>query len=118
MTEPAPFEVAQEPVVEDVYASMVEFFDLCLSHIMARSKRQVWCSHWQEHEEAVVVIRALWRTWEAAQLNPIDGMAVWMRDFCYPLLLDRLCDPQGTFNGCDWSEDQHMPTSVPLSRHQ
>jgi hypothetical protein len=101
----------------NVYSDYVEFFDLRLAELFARNNRLYWCPEWQKHPEAATVIEALWVTWEIAQRNPGDGMAVWMRDFAYPLLFDRLAVDGGTFSGCSWrDEGAHNPDTEPLPR--
>lgn len=99
-----------------VYSSMEEFFDERLAILFARGDRFNWCVQWQEHPEAATVVQALWDTWEAAQHQVPDGMAVWMRDFAYPLLFDRLTVSDGTFSGCTWRGAKHSPDMVPLPR--
>jgi len=115
MTEPAPFEL---PGLQTQCTDAVEFFDIVLADMFARPVRLQFCIRWQEHPEAVAVIEALWQTWEVAQHNPADGMAVWLRDFAYPLLFDRLCQPEGTFSGCSWKNEKHFPDTHSLPRNR
>lgn len=83
-----------------------------------------WCARWWDHPEAALRLGGLWRTWEAAALDPIGGMAAWIRDHLDPGLAV-LLGPTGPFTGCDeghvaqpvlpvmpsppgwWSEGQH-----------
>src|SRR5579875_3030989 len=43
-----------------------------------------WCERWWDHPEAVLRLDALWRTWEAAALDPVHGAADWLRDYLDP----------------------------------
>lgn len=51
---------------------------------------------------------ALWRTWEQARLEPVTGMATWLRehlDHHVPILLG----PQGPFALCEPGRHEDMP---------
>lgn len=63
-----------------------------------------WCARWWEHEEALLVLTALWRTWEAARVDTTVGIAKWLTTTAYPLL-DRLWAADGTFRQC--TDDRH-----------
>jgi len=65
-----------------------------------------WCPQWWAHAEALSRLEALWRTWEAARLDPLQGIAVWYRDFCDPRLLV-LFSPAGPFAQC--TAERHSP---------
>jgi len=65
-----------------------------------------WCPQWWAHAEALSRLEALWRTWEAARLDPLQGIAVWYRDFCDPQLLV-LFSPAGPFAQC--TAERHSP---------
>lgn len=39
-----------------------------------------WSARWWESAEAIIRLEALWRSWEAARLDPGDGMSAWLRD--------------------------------------
>ncbi len=45
-----------------------------------------WCASWWAHAEALSRLEALWRSWEAARLDPVRGMALWYRDVLDPQL--------------------------------
>jgi hypothetical protein len=90
-----------------VYATDQEFFDLFLSQMFARNKQFRWCLQWADHEEAAFVVKILHDTYEATVLGPPVEMAVWLRDYAYVLLMDRLCTDSGTFSSCDWQSDRH-----------
>lgn len=92
-----------------VYATDDEFFELFLSQVFARPKRFRWCLAWKSHEEALMVVKMLHDTYEVTVVqNPWD-MAMWFRDYAYPLFFDRLCTEDGTFADCDWQSEQHNP---------
>lgn len=65
-----------------------------------------WCPQWWAHAEALSRLEALWRTWEAARLDPLQGIAVWYRDFCDPRLRV-LFSPAGPFAQC--TAERHSP---------
>ncbi|WP_280343818.1 MULTISPECIES: DUF4913 domain-containing protein [Nocardia] len=65
-----------------------------------------WCSEWYEHPEAVTVLWSLRRSWLEAVVQPGAAMAVYFRDFFYPLLRN-LTDPAGPFYAC--TPDKHDP---------
>lgn len=104
---------------QNIYSSYQEFFDFRLADLFARNPRLTWCAQWEQHPEAVAVIESLWQTWEVAQrpTSGPEGMAVWLRDFAYPLLFDRLTIGDGTFSGCSWRDENiHAPDTKPLPR--
>ena len=76
-----------------------------VEHFLTRAFRRhvpanaPWCSEWWKHGEAVCVLSALWRAWEALRLEPGTGMSVWWRDHCYPHMA-KLMDRDGTFKNC------------------
>jgi hypothetical protein len=97
------------------YNSSREFFDNYLAHVFARPPSTNWCLEWEEHLEAKVVIHALWVNWENSyQQYALEGLAVWIRDYAYPML-ERLMADKGTFDGCDWDEKRHQPSCRPLT---
>lgn len=101
---------------ERIYASSKEWFTNYFARTFARPKSYPWCREWEQHEEARQVIDQLWITWESAAHAEIgDQMAVWMRDFMYPMM-ERLAEDKGVFHGCDWQEDppKHQPACIPL----
>lgn len=63
-----------------------------------------WCSQWYEHPEAVTVLWSLRRAWLEAVVQPGAAMAVYFRDFFYPLL-NTLTNPAGPFYAC--TPDNH-----------
>ncbi len=101
----------------DVYGSEIDFFDEYFAHVFARPKSANWCLEWYNHVEARVVMEALWRSWEIANLTAQrDGFGVWIRDYAYPLL-DRLMMDKGPFDGCDWQDERHKPNCIPLHKN-
>ena len=70
-----------------------------------------WCPRWWDHAEAICRLEALWRTWEAARLDPLRGMADWYRDLDPQLAV--LTSPAGPFAQC--TPDRHAaPSPLPL----
>lgn len=102
-----------------VHTDMFDFYDNRLAPTFKRNNRLTFCVRWEEHDEAVLVVQVLWDTWEVANRSLAaspDAMAVWLRDFAYPLLFDRLTISDGTFSGCSWREGTHEPDTDPLPR--
>ncbi|MGY4102046.1 DUF4913 domain-containing protein [Nocardia sp. R16R-3T] len=65
-----------------------------------------WCSEWYEHPEATTVLWSLRRAWLEAVVQPGAAMAVYFRDFFYPLF-NTLSSPSGPFYSC--TPDNHDP---------
>ena len=63
-----------------------------------------WCASWWAHAEALSRLEALWRSWEAARLDPVRGMALWYRDVLDPQLAVLLATG-GPFAQC--TPDRH-----------
>lgn len=80
----------------------------------ARPSGQIrWCANWWDHPEAVLRLDAMWRTWEAAALDPVRGMAAWLRDHLDPNL-GILFSSTGPFADC--SDGRHVkPPELPVS---
>lgn len=72
-----------------------------------------WCPRWQEHDEAVLRLEALWRAWEQLRLDPTMGMATWLRDHLDPQLAV-LFSQRGPFARC--TTDRHeVPPVIPTA---
>jgi Domain of unknown function (DUF4913) len=112
-----PAEEPPPPPVEPPreYDNPDDFYREILAPIFAREWMpngvHPWCAQWDQHREAWVVVAALWNSWELLRLDPVMGMAVWMRDYAYPLMT-RLLDPTGTFCGC--TAEKHKNVIAPL----
>lgn len=72
-------------------------------HTMAGSR---WCADWWKHAEAVIILDALWRSFEGHLYGDPSGMATWWRDFADPLM-GQLTRDSGTFAQCDWQTGEH-----------
>jgi len=94
-----------------IYANDQEFFELFLSELFRRPERFRWCSQWQEHEEALFVVKVLHDSYERTMAMMPDEIGVWLRDYAYVLFFDRLCVENGTFTDCDWKSERH---EIPL----
>ncbi|MGB8021938.1 MAG: DUF4913 domain-containing protein [Candidatus Nanopelagicales bacterium] len=82
------------------YTELDAWVDDVFARLAARHQVR-WCSHWEEHFEAVARLRLLWHTWEASHTEPADYRArdEWARvvfDHHAPWLLNR----EGPFAGC------------------
>lgn len=89
-----------------VYDWVEQWFAVTFRRNVAGGTR--WCSQWWAHEEALLLLTALWRTWEAARLDTTAGIARWLTATAYPLL-DRLWSSDGTFRMC--SVERCRPSS-------
>lgn len=69
-----------------------------------------WCPRWWDHNEAVLYLTALWRSWERARRDSDEGIAKWLTHFAYPIVRE-LLDYDGTFSNC--TSDYHS-TPTPL----
>jgi len=95
-----------EPQFPDLESWVNGFFVIAF----ARPASQIrWGSSWWDHPETVLRLDALWRTCEAAQLDPVRGVAVWIRDFLEPNLAV-LFSPAGPFADC--GDGTHVRGSV------
>jgi len=95
------------------YPNHVEFFHAYLSRIFARDELGQdyrWCGDWALHPEAVEVIQALWRAYEAHRppddpLVPSTERAVWLTVYAYPLM-EKLWAEGGGLASCSQHPDR------------
>lgn len=66
-----------------------------------------WDPNWWRYEEAGGALEALWQAWEHLRLEPGTGIAVFYRDYFYPIM-DQITAPDGPF----WNY-YNKPDSVP-----
>lgn len=99
------------------YPDARAFFDKFLQPTFLRTDNGEsgvdWCIEWHRHPEAQLVVRELWRSFEAhwpkLGINePGSDLAQWLVHIAYPLL-DRLWTKQLVFKGCHW--DLHNPSN-------
>ncbi len=115
---PAPTDEG-EAVLPSGIMSARQFYNDYLCEVFARDPNRGannWCSSWFEHLEARIVVEALWKSWEVLRQDPDMGMAVWMRDYAYPLM-SRLFDETGTFCACNTDAEGHNPDGVVALPH-
>lgn len=60
-------------------------------------QRWFWCPQWWRHAEAIWRLELLWRSWEAARLQP-TGMSAWSMGLDHHLR--QLCGDEGPFRQC------------------
>lgn len=72
-----------------------------------------WCARWWEHAEALLLLTAMWRSWEHYRLEPDKGIAVWLTTIAYPLVRE-LFDPMSTFRYCRQGTHVKVPAALPL----
>lgn len=94
------------PQFADLESWVNEFFVLTFGRPSGEIR---WCASWWDHAEAVLRLDAMWRSWEVAALDPVRGMALWIRDVLDPNLTV-LFSATGPFSDC--TSDRHARTSV------
>lgn len=93
------------PQFADVESWVNEFFVLTFG----RGAESRWCASWWDHPEALLRLDSLWRSWEVAALDPVRGMALWIRDHLDPNLAV-LFSPSGPFGNC--TAEHHVRSAV------
>ncbi|MGL5828704.1 MAG: DUF4913 domain-containing protein [Angustibacter sp.] len=84
------------------YGNLVEFFECVFRPLFRRQVGPAgrsefrWSARWWESGEAQLRMDAMWRTWEAARLDPAEGMSGWLRNHA-DYHLQVLLSPHGPF---------------------
>jgi len=89
------------------FGSVDEFVRDYLRHVYKRridGRNRCWAARWWEHDEAVIRLEALWRSWEHLRLDAATGMSVWWRDHADHHMA-ALMDPDGPFGAATEDED-------------
>ena len=105
---------AEEP--ELYYGSVAEFVEQFLCFVFKRridGRHRVWAARWWEHDEALVRLEALWRSWEHLRLDAATGMSVWLRDHA-DHHMSILFDPDGPFAAAADSDENRNKRGEPL----
>ena len=109
-------EQAAENPPKLVYANKFEFFDEYLSDVYRREvttgTQKSWCLSWWKHTEAVIVVEALWRSWEKLRTDPGTGLSVWKKDHA-DHHMNVLFDPNGTFAKCSVRNGHYLLDPLP-----
>ncbi len=104
-------EAAVRDPAKPFYRNRFEFFEQFLSEVYRRDVvnggQKKWCLMWWKHSEAVLVVDALWRSWEKLRVDPGTGMSVWKKDHA-DHHMNVLFDPNGTFQDCS-VKNGHRP---------
>ena len=100
----APGVEAGGPHYPSLQAWVAAYFVVMFARPLSPAVR--WCASWWAHAEALSRLEALWRSWEAARLDPVRGMALWYRDVLDPQLAVLLATG-GPFAQC--TPDRHSP---------
>lgn len=100
----APGVEADGPHYPSLQAWVAAYFVVMFARPISPAVR--WCASWWAHAEALSRLEALWRSWEAARLDPVRGMALWYRDVLDPQLAVLLATA-GPFAQC--TPDRHSP---------
>lgn len=78
---------AEEVEPERLYRNAEDWlWDWGLQHFRRNPKRFLWDERWWEYPESCDVIEALWMAFEHFRLDGPTGMAVYFRDYFYPLM--------------------------------
>lgn len=97
--EPANEEAAEDDAPKLAYPNAGAWVnDWLLPHYrreLGGSKRR-WDPNWWHYEEAGGALEALWQAWEHLRLEPGTGIAVFYRDYLYPIM-DQLTAVDGPF---------------------
>lgn len=67
-----------------------------------------WDPKWWAYEEAGTVLEALWETWEQLRWEGATGIAIFFRDYFYPLM-GHLTSPDGPFWQYDPPKEENVP---------
>lgn len=97
------------------FATLAEFMDWWVTvweQKISTGRKPVWCPRWFEHPEAVLRLEALWRSFEAARQDPLNGMATRLRDIA-DHHMGQLTGEASPFRRC--KESGHQPPELELS---
>lgn len=95
------------------YPSAEEWVARWLARTYRRSvatQHRAWCPQWWAHPEALSTLTGLWGAWEVARAGEEGAMAEWW--LTAHVLMDRLLDPAGPFQGCS-AEKGHAVLPLP-----
>jgi hypothetical protein len=99
-----------------VYSNKFDFFDDYLCDVYRREvttgTQKSWCLSWWKHAEAVIVVEALWRSWEKLRTDPGTGLSVWKKDHA-DHHMNVLFDPNGTFAKCSVRNGHYLLAPLP-----
>lgn len=88
-----------EPSPKLYYGSVDQFVREYLRNVYRRridGRHRCWAGRWWEHDEALIRLEALWRSWEHLRQDAATGMSVWWRDHADHHMAV-LMDPDGPF---------------------
>ena len=83
-----------------------------LPHWRRNIKNYQWDPRWWEYAEALTLLESLWRAWEQMRLEGLTGMAVYMRDYFYPLMRE-LTAADGVFWKVNDVHERELPERWP-----
>ena len=105
-----------EPAPELYYGSVDEFVREYLRNVYRRridGRHRCWAGRWWEHDEAVIRLEALWRSWEHLRQDAATGMSVWWRDHADHHMAV-LMGPAGPFATATEGEENKSKRGEPL----
>lgn len=106
-------ESTDPPLMYPHVAAWVE--DFALPHFRRNPATFHWDPEWWLYPEATAVLEALWQSWEYLRHQGATGMAVFFKDYFYPLMRE-ITGQDGPF----WQYSEHRerpaPTEWPAHR--
>ena len=98
------------------FGSVDEFVRKYLRNVYRRrieGRHRCWAGRRWLHDEAVIRLEALWRSWEHLRLDPATGMSIWWRDYADSHMA-ALMDPDGPFATTTEDEEYTCEKGDPL----
>lgn len=111
-------EAAETPVPQLVYGNVSEFFREFLRHaykrVLTGRQEPFWDPEWWRHDEAVMRLESLWRSWEHLRTDGATGTSVWWRDHA-DHHMPKLMAGEGPFGASDvkTSRGEPLPHTEP-----
>lgn len=99
-------EPTEPPLMYPHAAAWVEGF--VLPHFKRNPSTHRWDAEWWLYPEATAVLEALWQSWEYLRHQGATGMAVFFKDYFYPLMHE-ITGPEGPF----WLYHDHRDRKLP-----
>lgn len=110
----------QAPPAPLRYGSVAQFVERFVlpnwRHDLADRESYAWCHRWFAHSEAVLVLEAMWESFEAMRQE--GGQSAWLRDHLYPHMA-QLTRSDGVFHRCGRGHaDELFHEVAPIWEHE
>ncbi|MGW8566699.1 DUF4913 domain-containing protein [Isoptericola sp. NPDC055881] len=90
--------------VQTYYPNVAEWVEnWLLPHYKRDLSKRAWDPRWWEYTEAISVLEAMWQAWEFHRTDSVTSMAVYFRDFHWPMMRE-LTSKDGPF----WRLDNNL----------